>query len=170
MPLETVDLSETKITDIAPLLKCPTLKSIILPKDARDVTSLRALANLERISYSGTDTTPDLTADQFWAKIKEEPWLDALRNAGINPGTPKKLNDGTWDLNLGNSAIRDLTPLKGAPISRLSLGHTAVADLTPLRGMKLKRLAINETSVVDLEPLRGMPIEELFVPVDKSLR
>ena len=81
----------------------------------------------------------------------------------LKPPTPKKLNDGTWDLNLGNSDIRDLTPLKGAPISRLSLGHTAVTDLAPLRGMKLKRLAINETAVTDLEPLRGMPLEELFL-------
>jgi hypothetical protein len=163
MPLEGIYLAETKVTDLSPLLKCPTLKSIILPPDARDVSSLRALPKLERISYTGANTNADMTAEQFWAKIKEEPWLDALRTAGLKPPTPKKLNDGTWDLNLGNSAIRDLTPLKGAPISRLSLGHTAVTDLAPLRGMKLKRLALNETSVTDLEPLREMPLEELFL-------
>jgi Leucine-rich repeat (LRR) protein len=163
MPLEGIYLAETKVTDISPLLKCATLKSIILPPDGQDVTSLRSLPNLERISYTGANTNADLTADQFWAKIKEEPWLDALRTAGLKPPTPKKLSDGTWELGLGNSDIRDLTPLKGAPISRLSLGHTAVTDLAPLRGMKLKRLAINETQVTDLEPLRGMPLEELFL-------
>jgi Leucine-rich repeat (LRR) protein len=162
MPLEGIYLASTKVTDVSPLLKCPTLKRIILPSDAEDITSLRALPHLERIDYSGSGTNADLTADQFWAKHGGEAWLDALRSAGFKP-TTTQLRDGTWDVNIGNSTIRDLTPLKGVSITRLSLGHTAVTDLEPLRGMKLKRLALNETSVANLEPLRGMPLEELYL-------
>ncbi len=171
MPLTVLRLNGcANLTDLSPLADAKQLRQLILPPKCTDFEFLHALPKLERVSFNEDDKfIPDKTADQFWASIKEEPWVNALRIAGLKPKEPKKLNDGTWELELGNSAIRDLTPLKGTPISRLSLGHTAVTDLAPLRGMKLKRLALNETQVADLEPLRGMPIEELFLSNTKVI-
>jgi hypothetical protein len=73
----------------------------------------------------------------------------------------RKLPDGTWYVNLDNSAIRELTILSNAPISQLSISHTAIADLKPLRGMALKQLWLFDTKVTDLSPLQGMPIDTL---------
>ena len=69
MPLEQIHIGGTQVADISPLLKCPTLKYVVLPQDAKDVESLRVLPKLTRVSYtaiSGGD--PDKTAEQFWAE------------------------------------------------------------------------------------------------------
>jgi tetratricopeptide (TPR) repeat protein len=166
MPLTVLRLNScANLTDLSPLADAKRLRQLTLPPKFTDFEFLHTFPKLERLSFDEDvdRLIPDKTADQFWAGIKEEPWVNALRITGLKPKESKKLDDGTWELDLGNSAIRDLTPLKRAPISRLSLGHTAVTDLAPLRGMKLKRLALNETEVTDLEPLRGMLIEELFL-------
>ena len=164
MPLEDVQFRGIKVTDISPLLKCPTLKSLLLPEDARNIASLHALPNLTRISYTSSTRNdgPDMTADQFWAANRDEAWLTTLRNAGFKPQVLNQ-KDGTLEVSLSNTDFHDLTLLSGAPISSLKLGHTAVTNLAPLHGMKLKKLALNETAVVDLGPLRGMPIEVLYL-------
>ena len=73
----------------------------------------------------------------------------------------QRLGDGTWEVNLENTTLVDLSILKGAPISRLNLSNTTVAELTPLKGMPLVALNINATLVADLSALRGMPLTEL---------
>jgi Leucine-rich repeat (LRR) protein len=72
MPLEKLYLEKTDVTDIAPLLTCPTLEYIVLPAGAQNVTALRALPNLQKISYQGKDSGPSLTADEFWANQEIE--------------------------------------------------------------------------------------------------
>jgi hypothetical protein len=73
------------------------------------------------------------------------------------------LPDGTWDLNLDNSTISDLTLLRGVPISVFSINTTAIKDLTPLRGSPIKKLNLSNTPVTDLSPLEGMPLEQLLL-------
>jgi hypothetical protein len=121
------------------------------------------LKNIESARYlSGTwsyNTT--LSKDIFWQDWDREQGIVApLRKSGIKFSL-QKLPDGTWYLNLDNSAIRELTILSNAPISQLSISHTAVADLKPLRGMLLKQLWLFDTKVTDLSPLQGMPIDTL---------
>lgn len=64
-------------------------------------------------------------------------------------------------LSVSDSAVRDLTPLKGMPLTDLNVDRTKVQDLDPLRGASLERLSIAETAVKDLNPLRGMPLHTL---------
>jgi hypothetical protein len=130
------------------------------------IGALRAhptLKNIESARYlSGTwsyNTT--LSKDIFWQNWDREQSIAApLRKSGIKFSL-RKLPDGTWYLNLDNSAIRELTILSNAPISQLSISHTAIADLKPLRGMALKQLWLFDTKVTDLSPLQGMPIDTL---------
>jgi hypothetical protein len=82
-------------------------------------------------------------------------------DAGLNAKTLKQLDDETWEVNLENTAIRDLGVLAGARISSLSVGRTAVTDLTPLRGLPLTFLVFYGTKVRDLSPLQGMALEKL---------
>ena len=61
----------------------------------------------------------------------------------------------------GCPEVRDLTPLRGMPLARLSVAQTAVSDLSPLEGIQLTWLDISTTTVRELAPLRDMPLEHL---------
>ena len=70
------------------------------------------------------------------------------------------LSEPVIEVNLWNTSITDLAPLKGMPIKRLELtGADRITDLAPLEGMPLRllRLAFAD-GVTDLSPLRGMPL------------
>jgi len=85
-----------------------------------------------------------------------------LRKTGLT-FTSHLVGDDTWDVNLDDQPIDDLTLLRHEQISRLSLKRTNVSDLTPLRGLPLKSLAIGGSKVTDLGPLKGMPLESLQI-------
>ncbi len=163
MPLELVTLMNCPVTDLGPLLKCQTLKSLTLPRVAKNVAELRTLPALVALSMDQVgDGSPNKTADEFWREFDASPWLAALRDAGFQIKNKKPFSDGTWELDLSETTISDLTPLKGAPVSRLILSKSAVTDLTPLRGMPLKWLIMEETNISDLSPLKGMQLEQLW--------
>ena len=165
MPLVELRLLNTReITDLSPLADCKKLQTLTLPDTAEHIEFLRTFPKLERISFRDDPNNgyrPDRDAAEFWKEYDEQGWLTALRESGIKPNSWKRLDDGTWEVNLDNTAIADLTILRGAPISRLSMSHTPVSDLKPLRGMAIKQLWLFDTKVTDLSPLKGMPIETL---------
>ncbi|MGH7941356.1 MAG: hypothetical protein ACREDS_09775, partial [Limisphaerales bacterium] len=117
------------------------------------------------VMREAAEMLPEVVASNsdFAAVVKEEPaWLTALNHAELKFSS-SLLNDGSWDLNLFGQPIADLSPLRGAHISRLDLMHTAVSDLTALHGMPLVELRLAVTKVADLAPLRGMPLETLDI-------
>jgi Leucine-rich repeat (LRR) protein len=65
------------------------------------------------------------------------------------------------ELEVRDTKVADLSPLKGMPIQSLNLGGTAITDLEMLRGMPLTSLWIYNTKFTDLRPLEGMPIRYL---------
>jgi Leucine-rich repeat (LRR) protein len=62
------------------------------------------------------------------------------------------------DLAFACTCVSDLTPLKGMKLTWVSLGVTNVADLSPLRDMKLEGISCAKAKVSDLSPLQGMPL------------
>jgi len=74
MPLKALFLDGTRVTDIRPLLLCPTLQFLTLPNEATNIGQLRALKKLERLSMHWDDTiesfigpgAPQQTAEEFW--------------------------------------------------------------------------------------------------------
>ncbi len=163
-----LNLAGTAVTTLQPLrgLKLTTL---ILPPNARDIEFLRASNQLQRISFKEDPKTrqPAQTAAEFWKDYDSQGWLRALQASDVTIKSSKQHPDGTWDLDLADTAITDLTILKGAPISVLSLGRTAVTDLEPLRGMPLTKLTLWYTPVADLRPLEGMPLRTLHLQATK---
>ena len=132
--------------------------------NARNIELLRNLTKLKWLDiqlYDKNAHFPASTPEQFWKDFAPGAWLARLRDSGLKIKTLNKLPDGTWEVNLDHSAIRDLTILSGATISRLSISHTAVSDLTALRGMALKQFWLYDTKVTDLSPLKGMPLQTL---------
>lgn len=66
-------------------------------------------------------------------------------------------------LDLSESAISDLSPLKDLKLNALILNATRVKDLTPLRNVPLRELEIANTRVYNFDPLRGIPLTRLNV-------
>src|SRR5262249_6171080 len=66
-------------------------------------------------------------------------------------------------LDIKNQPLRDLSMLKGAPISMLILDNCPFTDLTPIHDLKLETFYLLSNSVSDLSPLRGMPLKTLLL-------
>ena len=169
------------ITDVGMLADITTLTRLAVPPQARNIEALRALPQLQMLSFALTPaypSNPSTTATAFWEKWGKLGWLQRLSAAGVK-FTAKENEQGNWwvgvtskdfsdcsvfqggrigTLQLGNTAVTDLTPLKGLPLQHLFLYHTPVTDLRPLQGMALASLHVSSTEISDLSPLRGMPL------------
>jgi hypothetical protein len=49
------------------------------------------------------------------------------------------------------------------PLKWLDISDTDVRDLSPLRGIPLKGLTLSKTAVRDLSPIQNSPIEEIWL-------
>jgi Leucine-rich repeat (LRR) protein len=152
------------LTDVSALAEIPTLEKLTVPTSAQNIEKLRNLPKLKLLAFGTSSKSPYLpvfTTAQFWEEYEHLGWIRAIRDAGLTPKRLNRMSDGTWELDLSQSAIIDLSILRGAPISILWLFETDVSDLKPLRGMGLKKLHLYNTRVIDLSPLKGMPLESL---------
>jgi Leucine-rich repeat (LRR) protein len=125
-------LSETGVTDLAPL-EGMRLQGLDLGQtDVRDLTPLRGLP-------------------------LRELFLESSRVSDLAPLEGMPLTE----LYLNQTPVEDLTPLRGLPLVKLNLLGTKVRDLTPLREMPLEFLWLDETAVDDILPLSHCPLSSL---------
>ncbi|HET6880020.1 MAG TPA: SUMF1/EgtB/PvdO family nonheme iron enzyme, partial [Pirellulales bacterium] len=108
----------------------------------RDISPLRALRQLRRLSCRGSDTGKGALAD-----------LSPLQGSSLN------------ELNCRSNPIADLSKLVGLPIESLNMGNTYVRNLDPLRKLPLKRLGCDAMPISNLKSLRGMQLTELRCPM-----
>jgi len=66
-------------------------------------------------------------------------------------------------VDISNTGIRDLSPLKGLQLEVLDMSGLQISDLSPLKEMKLLRVAMENTLVDDISVLKGMPLEYLWL-------
>ncbi|MES2475960.1 MAG: protein kinase [Verrucomicrobiota bacterium] len=130
--LLALDLSNSKITDLTPIVG--------MPLGSLDLSSCSAIA--------------DFTALHSFSSLKK---LD-LRYTNVTDLAPLAGLPLEW-LSLGGTQVLDLTPLTGIKIRHLNLRNTWVQDLTPLAGMPLNHLDAAEIPANDFSPLRGAPLE-----------
>ena len=87
----------------------PTLEKVTVPMQAGNIEALRKLPRLQILALqshrNGTSACPS-TAEEFW---KDYGWISRLRDSGFKPKTLKRLEDGTWEVDLEGTAISDLT-------------------------------------------------------------
>ena len=127
-----IDLSMTRIDDIAPLADLIELQSLSLWRTTvSDLTPLANLTALQRIDLDGT-----LVSD-----------LSPLSNL-----------TALESLELGGTSVSDLTPLSNLTgLQRLYLMETKVSDLSPLANLTaLESLGLGGASVSDLSPLANL--------------
>lgn len=150
-------------------MKSKLLDAILAQKRQADAVPLSR--ELKRDS----DTAGTLIKSRLKAIMAQPGWKSDML---------KRLEDGTYSLDLRGFKVTDLTMLEGLPVSRLditglkdldlrelqkvpALRSLAVrergGDLSALRGMKLTSLDLWAGGIPDLSPLAGMPLEQLNI-------
>ncbi|MEA3211602.1 MAG: hypothetical protein QOE70_4659 [Chthoniobacter sp.] len=133
LPLRSLNLHSTKVSDLSPLSAMPTLKALGLDwSQVRDLSPLRGLA-LNWLSLSSTSVT-DLTPLH-----------------GMPLGT----------LHFDRTPVSDLAPLAGMPLDHLRCSFIPAVDFSPLAGAPLESLLLVNTRVGDLSFLLRMPLKTL---------
>lgn len=90
-----------------------------------------------------------------------ESWKAVFNKLGLS-GVLRRDGGGIL-LTVQQADFNDLTPFRGAPLTKLNLADTQVDDLSPLTNARLNTLDISNTRVGDLTPLKGMPLIRLDV-------
>jgi Leucine-rich repeat (LRR) protein/tetratricopeptide (TPR) repeat protein len=151
-----------------------TLELVLLPSEyrelpAEDYDAIGSLRNLPKLRQMGSEIMNQMgygatgSKDAFWQDWdREQSFVPALRKAGIRFALTK-LPAGTYWLWMSQQPLRDLSLLKGAPISHLSLVDCQVTDLTPIHDLPLEYLNVPANPISDLGPLRGTQINTLYL-------
>ena len=99
-------------------------------------------------------------------------WTNELAQAEIKRHNPAYLGDGQAEISDGDvvvvmlrgTKVENLAFLeKMQGVQALDIGDTAVSDLRPLKGLKLVEFYMENTKVQDISPLRGMPLQKLYL-------
>ena len=150
----SLSLNKLPITDIEPLRG--------LPLGALDLTSTR-VTNLAPLAgmrltrfeyYSGgeaTDLSPlrDMPIRRF-----------AMQDRQLLEDVSPVANSMLIELIVEGCKVRDISAFRGCPLERVELNETLVRDHAPLRGMKLRRLSVSPY-FSDPSVLKGMPLRQL---------
>jgi Leucine-rich repeat (LRR) protein len=91
MPLRALNMPDCKqIADLSPLAEMTTLESVILPPGAKNIEFLRKLPNLARLGYKFDGSSPNQTAEEFWAEYdrKQKAAVAATHPAANDQGAP----------------------------------------------------------------------------------
>jgi hypothetical protein len=71
-------------------------------------------------------------------------------------------------LDVADTGVSDLSPLKGLALHELNITMTAVVDLDPIKDMPLKMISMVKTEIYDFTALRGLPLEEFYFSPEKN--
>jgi internalin A len=161
MPLSMLALEQTRVTDLAPL-KGMTLKKLYLKQTSvRDLTPLVGMPLVELMAVDAKieDLSPLAGAplEGLWLNRNPVTNLAALARSPL------------ITLTLEGTRVTDLGPLASVTsLQRLHIGDTGVRDLTPLAGLKLTRLIFQPDRITNgLEAIRGMTsLQELGLTLE----
>jgi len=145
------------LKNLRPLADLPHLESLVIDSNNdSDISSLSRCTHLKTLKMNYTRVS-DLTP---LAHCVELEMLEAASN-NIKDLTPLAGCLKLKTLIIQNNPVKNLTPLQGLHLEELNLRDTHITDLSPLRGQPLKRLLL-PLSVDDLTPLAGCPdLEEI---------
>jgi serine/threonine protein kinase/Leucine-rich repeat (LRR) protein/Flp pilus assembly protein TadD len=159
------------VPDFSPIAHSPTLERISLPSAISDLGFLSTLPKLQQVEWHKGQAKEVfwLSRREFFALYGPEvPEIKAARAAlaiaGLRDVPIWRITadpNHQLQLDLVNTPIKNLTPLRGLPVRRLSLYGTGVVDIEPLRGMPLQELSLMSLNVHSIEVLRGMHIRDL---------
>lgn len=152
MPLHSLILSlDVKLHDLSPLKGMKlTYLDLFNCENVRDLSPLRGM-RLETVNLTGT-SVEDLSV------LRGMPITNlSIGGRDRRKEIPLIQSFALTKLDISNSKIADLTPLKSMKLTQLNISGCPVKDLLPLQGMKITYLVIRFCPALsDLSPLRGM--------------
>ncbi len=89
------------------------------------------------------------------------------RISDLTPLSSITLEEGLW---LIDNPVTTIEPLRGVKLRELQIGQTQVRDLSPLTGSRIESLSLDGAPVEDLEPLRHEPLRLIFIQRSKVTR
>ena len=152
--LRVIDLSETRIDDLAPFEDLIELRSLRLWRTT--VSDLVPIANLTRLQHLNFNRTPISDLSPL-ANLTDLESLE-LRQTSVSDVTPLVNLTGLQRLNLDGTQVSDLSPLANLTgLQHLNLGGTLISDIFPLTNLTaLRSLELRQTSVSDLTPISNL--------------
>ncbi|MBG88066.1 MAG: hypothetical protein CMO80_14340 [Verrucomicrobiales bacterium] len=132
--LEIVEIARSSVTSLAPLADKGRLHRVDLYKTR--ISDVSALAGKK------------LT----WLDMREMPVSDISALGGMPLQT----------LRLADTKISSISAIDNAPLEiELDLTNTKISDIQPLKSTRLKKVSLAQTRVQNLEPLKELPLVEL---------
>ncbi|MFN9719639.1 MAG: leucine-rich repeat domain-containing protein [Planctomycetota bacterium] len=171
LPLRSIDLGFTKVTDLSPL-KDMKLESLVLENTMVSDLSVIGDMPLKVLMLQNTKVTDFSVLKKLYLRELnllnlpfadttllahmplESLWLDGTQIASLISVPAKDL----ISLNLSRTSVSDLTPVSGmVSLRRLNIADTPVTDLTPLKGLRLERIVLTPQRIRSgMEVLREM--------------
>ncbi len=173
--LKYLDLGGNNISDISPVVRLPSLTSLILGDNITDISAVAGLTNLTMLSLSGNfssispvagltnltelvlNGTSNISDISPLAGLTNLTWLvlRGTNNFDLSPVTG--LTNLTF-LQLTSNAIEDLSPVAGLTnLTSLTLRGDSITDISALAGLTdLTSLALDSTNISDISPVAGL--------------
>lgn len=171
LPLRSIDLGFTKVTDLSPL-KGMKLESLVLEDTPVSDISVIEEMPLKILMLQNTRVTDFSALKKLYLKDLnllnlpfadtsllahmplESLWLDGTQIEGLASIPARNM----ISLNVSRTAVSDLSPVSTmSSLRRLNIAQTRVTDVTPLKGLRLERIVLTpETIRTGMEVLREM--------------
>jgi len=151
MPLTTLILENTKVSDISVV---QGMQLEVLQLQETGVTDLSMLAgmplrelNLKNVAIDNLDTIATLPLQTLWMPGTKITDVAALAGKSM------------VSLDIEGTAVSTLDPLATmSSLKRLNIVNTQITDLTPLKDLQLERIAFTPQSIITgIDVLRNMP-------------
>lgn len=151
MPLSTLILENTKVDDISVVKGMPLEVLQLQETGVTDLSMLEGMPirelNLKNVKISDLSMVATLPLKTLWV-----PGTDVT---DISPLTGKSM----VSLDIEGTQVATLEPLaKMSTLRRLNIVDTPISDLTPLKGLQLERITLTPANIkTGIEVLRDMP-------------
>ena len=154
IPLRSLDLGMTEVSDLQPLIGMPLKRLILENTPVEDISPLKGM-QLEVLHLQNTKVTDVSVLNGM-----------PIRELNLLSVPVRDLNDISQlpleTLWIPRTGVSDISQLKGKPMVSLDIQATEVSTIEALAGMTtLRRLNIANTPVTDVSPLKGLKLERI---------
>lgn len=159
MHLRKLDISRTEVADLSPLRHMPLEELDISFTKVKDLSPLAGMP-LRRLVLAGTEVTdlsPLAAAVQGRPSRLAELVIARTPITDLRPLSRLPL----VRLDASGSKVTDVSPLASTPLEELDLSHTDFRDLASLHKLHVKRLNLAWTKITDASGLAGLKLDLL---------
>jgi hypothetical protein len=161
VPLESIDLRWTQVTDIDALRGQEKLRFVNLGSTmVKDYSPLKGMRldslSIDSCLVSDLSSLEGVSIEHLYMRGTLVEDLSALRLMSLR------------SLDVDESMVKDLSSISNCPLESLSIANTAVKDISFVRNMPLNSIVLVGSKVEDLSPLRGKNLKTIVLTRGKA--